>query len=73
LNTDPVQDPKIKVLDHLDLELVVSDPDFDPYQDPGTDPVLEISDPGLELQVLDLGPDQEIKVSDPDPIPDPEL
>jgi hypothetical protein len=74
LNPDLVPDSKIKVLDPdpcLDPELKVSNPDFDPYQDLGTDPVLEVSDPGPEPEVPDPipdgGPDQEIKVSDPDP------
>jgi hypothetical protein len=54
LNPDRVPDLKIKVLDPdpcLDPELEVSDPDFDPYQDP-TDLVLEVSDPD---------PDQELR------------
>jgi hypothetical protein len=62
LNPDQVPDLKIKVLDLdlcLDPELEVSDPNFDPYQDPGTDPVLEVSNPDPEHPDLlpALGPD----------------
>jgi hypothetical protein len=65
LNPGPIPDLKIKVLDLdpcLDPEIEVSDLNFDPYQDPGTDPVLEVSNPDPEHPVPDPapGPDQEI-------------